>query len=117
MERVRALLEDPKATVAVSVLTLYEVWTTTLHRTGSPSRADDAVADLRAAVSAVIPLTEDILDLALVLRRAASARIATVDLLIAATAAARGAVLVHRDPHFAALPAGRPAQERLPDKA
>ena len=37
--------------------------------------------------------------------------------LIAATALWAGAVLVHRDAHFAALPPGRPSQETLPDKA
>ena len=42
------------------------------------------------------------------LRHEATARVATADCLIA--------VLVHRDPHFASLPDGRPAQEVLPDK-
>jgi predicted nucleic acid-binding protein len=50
------------------------------------------------------------------LRHKATARVATVDALITATAAYRGAILVHRDPHFAALPVGRPMQETLPDK-
>ena len=52
MERVRTLVKDPGAVVGVSVLTLYETYTT----------------------------------------------------------------VVHRDPHFATLPTGRPLQEILPDK-
>lgn len=117
MERVRALLKDEGNVVAVSVLTLYEVYTTILHRTGSDANATEVVAALREAIGAVIPVTEETLTVAFELRRASTSRLAIADLLIAATAAQRGAVLVHRDPHFAALPAGRPAQEALPDKA
>jgi predicted nucleic acid-binding protein len=39
-----------------------------------------------------------------------------MDLLIAATAAVRQAILVHRDPHFAAVPADLLQQETLPAK-
>jgi len=116
MERVRALLEDPDAVVGVSVITLFEVWTTYLHRTDSGSRADEAVADLRKAVSEVVPVNEAVLDLAFELRRTATARLALADCLIAATAAHHRAILVHRDSHFAALPEGRPKQETLPSK-
>ena len=117
VERVRALLDDPNMSVGVSVLTLFETYTRVLHRTGSVQVAREAAMDLRQIVSEVVPLTEAMVDLAMDLRQAATARIATVDCLIATTAAHCGATLVHRDPHFAALPAGRPAQETLPDKA
>ncbi len=113
----RSLLEDPNITVCVSVLTLYEVRTTFLYRTGSHDRADKAVTDLRLAVSAVLPVTEATLSLAFELRRASTARLAIADCLIAATAVQQGAILVHRDSHFAALPTGRLAQETLPEKA
>ncbi len=116
-DRVDALLSDVSAVVGVSVLTLFEVWTTYLHRTGSSARADEAVETLRQAVAEVVPVDEAVLALAFSLCRNATARIALADCLIAATAAQRGAVLVHRDPHFAALPSGRPVQETLPDKA
>ena len=116
-DTVDAILLDGRNTVAVSVLTLLEVWTTYLHRTESPTGADEAVANLRVSVSEVLPVTESVLDLAFDLRRHASARIALADLLIAATAALHGAILVHRDPHFASLPDGHSAQESLPDKA
>lgn len=115
-ERVDSLINDENLAVGVSVLTLYETYTTVLHRTGSHEDATGAVKNLREAVSEVVPVTEPILDLAFGLRRAASARIALADCLIAATAAHHGATLVHRDPHFDALPAGRPSQEKLPDK-
>ena len=116
MERVRSLLNDPDATVGISVLTLFETYTRVLQRAGSHEIARRAVADLRAIVREIVPVGEAIVDLALDLRRSASARIATVDCLIAASAAFHGAILVHRDAHFISLPAGRPAQEILPDK-
>ena len=116
-ERVRAILTDPGLSVGVSVLTLYEIYTTSLHRTGSEESARETVNDLREAVSEILPVTESVLEVAFALRRRSAARIALADLLIAATAAQQGAVLVHRDPHFAALPPSKPDQEHLPDKA
>lgn len=116
-DRVRQLVDDPLTVVGISVLTLYEAYTAVLHRTGSEEQSREAVAILRAAMHEVVPVTEEIVDLAMELRQAATARIATADCIIGATAAYHGATLVHRDPHFAALPAGRLAQETLPDKA
>jgi len=115
--RVNALINDANIEVGVSVLTLFEVYTTVLHRVGSDALARQAVANLKAAMSEVAPLNDAVVELAMDLRRSATSRIATVDCLIASTAAHHGAILVHRDPHFGALPNGKPAQEVLPDKA
>ena len=78
-DRMDALLGDPSAVVGVSVLTLFEVWTTYLHRTGSGARADEAVTVLRQAVVEVVPVDEAVLDLAFELRRTATARVALAD--------------------------------------
>jgi len=51
--------------------------------------------------------------LAIKLRECATDRLPTIDSLIAATAAAHNAVLVHRDPHFTAIPAEMLKQEFL----
>ncbi|AIE84417.1 type II toxin-antitoxin system VapC family toxin [Fimbriimonas ginsengisoli] len=115
-ERVKAILLDAKNSVGISALTLFEIDTAVFHQTGSREAADRAVQGIQEAVAEVIPFTESIVHLARDLRHAATARIATVDTLIAATAVDRRAVLVHRDPHFATLPADRPAQEMLPSK-
>ena len=115
--QVDALLSDPAVVSGVSILTLYEVYTAILHRSGSDEIATRAVAAVREAVAEVLPVTESVLAAALDLRRASTARIALADVLMAATAAEKGATLVHRDPHFAALPLGKPTQETLPDKA
>jgi predicted nucleic acid-binding protein len=50
------------------------------------------------------------------LRTSATARTSAMDTLIAATASVRGATLVHRDPHFTAIPASLLNQEILPSK-
>ena len=116
-DRVKAILADPENVVGISALTLFEIETAVFHRTGSHEAARLAVEGIRNAVAEVVPVNEAIVDLARTLRYEATARIATVDILIAATALHRGAILVHRDPHFAALPTDRPVQETLPAKA
>lgn len=75
-ERVRAILTDPGLSVSVSVLTLYEVYTTSLHRTGSEESARETVNDLREAVGEIPPVTESVLEVAFTLRRRSAARIA-----------------------------------------
>lgn len=115
-ERVKAILRDPANFVGISALTLFEIDTTIFHRTGSREAVEVALAQIRQAVAEVVPVTEEVVQLARELRHAATARIATVDVTIAATAAHHGAILVHRDPHFASLPPGKPAQETLPVK-
>ncbi len=115
-ERVKAILMDLDNVVGISTLTLFEVETAVFHRTGSRQAAAQAVAAIRQIVMKIVPVSEAIVDLARELRHLATARVATVDVLIAATAAHRNATLVHRDPHFLSLPAGRPVQERLSDK-
>ena len=115
-ERVQALFDDPASVVGASVLTLFEVATAVANRTGDLAEGERASEGYANAVAEIVPVSREVVRVALGLRRAASARIALADCLIAATAAHRGAILVHRDPHFAALPAGRPGQEALPAK-
>ena len=50
------------------------------------------------------------------LRTGASAHVAAMDVLIAARASLKNATLVHRDPHFAAVPTNLLKQEVLPAK-
>ncbi len=46
----------------------------------------------------------------------ATKRLPTIDALIAATAVQNKAVLVHRDPHFEAIPIEQLQQLKLPEK-
>lgn len=77
VERVRELFQDPNVVVGVSTLTLYETFTTVRSRTGSDEDARNAVADLRLIVADVVPVNDKIVELAMELRSAATARIAT----------------------------------------
>ncbi len=50
------------------------------------------------------------------LRTSATANVAAMDVLIAAAASLKNSTLVHRDPHFAAIPPDFLKQEVLPAK-
>lgn len=115
-DRVSEIIDDPTAIVGISALTLFEVMTAAFRRMGSYPSAIQVVAECVASIERIVPVTEEIVRLAMDLRQEGAARIATVDIVIAATAALHGAILVHRDPHFASLPSGRPVQESLPAK-
>jgi predicted nucleic acid-binding protein len=116
-DRVDALLNDPAEIVGISVLTLHELAAAVLHRTGSEQASIEAVKIVRQSVPEVVVVSDSIVEIAIELRREASERMALADCIIAATAASRRAILMHRDPHFAALPRGKPIQEFLPNKA
>ena len=47
------------------------------------------------------------------LRTEGKARVSSMDILIAATASLHNAILIHRDPHFAVIPAHLLEQEAL----
>lgn len=63
-----------------------------------------------------LPLDRAVAELAWQLRAATAGRIPLVDALIAATARAAGAILVHRDPHMARIPRELVDQLVLPAK-
>lgn len=63
----------------------------------------------------VIPLDEKIAHQAILLRAATPKRLPTIDGLIAATADVYRLTLVHRDPHFAAIPPEHLRQINLPE--
>jgi len=64
----------------------------------------------------ILPADEVVANRAVVLREAASSRLPIIDAFIAATADVQNLTLVHRDPHFAALPANDLRQQMLPEK-
>jgi predicted nucleic acid-binding protein len=67
-------------------------------------------------LSEVVNVDEIIRSEGVRLRISATARCSAMDTLIAATASLSGATLVHRDPHFTAIPASILKQEMLPPK-
>jgi predicted nucleic acid-binding protein len=114
--RVQALFEDPAVVVGTSILALFE-FETRLHQIGVDAAARGAeVARYRGLVSEVANVDEAVRSEGVRLRISARARASAMDTLIAATASWRGATLVHRDPHFTAIPASMLKQEALPPK-
>ncbi len=60
-----------------------------------------------------LPVDRSVAELAWQIREATPDRLPLVDALIAATARAAGAILVHKDPHMAKIPEGLVKQLRL----
>jgi predicted nucleic acid-binding protein len=67
-------------------------------------------------LTVTLAVDRSVAEMAWQLRQVTPQRLPLVDALIAATARAVGATLVHRDPHMAAIPEGLLAQLALPDK-
>ena len=63
-----------------------------------------------------LPVDRAVAEMAWQLREATPERLPLVDALIAATARAAGAILVHKDPHMAAIPRGLVRQMVLSDQ-
>lgn len=112
-QRVREILADDQTDVSLSVLTAAEFWSR-LRAEGWEGAFDSEWRLVSEAVSAIIPISLEVVLLSITLRAAATARLPQIDALIAATAALQGATLIHRDPHFMAIPAHLLHQEMLP---
>ena len=115
-ERVQALFEDDAVLAGASILSLYE-FELRLHQLG----VDEAtrIAELnryRALLNDIVVVDEAVRSEAIRLRTGATAHVAAMDILIAATASLKNATLVHRDPHFTAIPPSLLKQEVLPAK-
>ena len=115
-ERVQSLFEDDAVVAGASILSLYE-FELRLHQLGvdTATRATE-LNRYRALLNDVVDVDEAVRSEAIRLRTSATAHVAAMDILIAATASLKNATLVHRDPHFAAIPAGLLKQEVLPAK-
>ena len=114
--RVQFLFEDESVLVGTSILVFFE-FELRLRQLGlaMPTLSTE-LARYRALFSEVINVDEEVRRTALKVRTEATTRIAAMDTLIAATASVRNATLVHRDPHFLAIPATLLKQEILPAK-
>ena len=115
-ERVQALFEDAAVEAGASILSLYE-FELRLHQLGvdAATRATE-LNRYRALLNEVVDVTEAVRGEAIRLRTSATAHVAAMDGSIAATASLRNATLVHRDPHFVAIPTNLLRQEVLPAK-
>jgi predicted nucleic acid-binding protein len=115
-ERVQALFEDETVVAGASILPFYE-FELRLHQLGvaATSRTTE-LNRYRVLLNELHVVDEAARIEAIRLRTSATARVAAMDILIAATASLKNATLVHRDPHFVAIPAALLKQEVLPAK-
>jgi predicted nucleic acid-binding protein len=114
-QRVEELLREPAVEMGLSVLTSVELWARLRaegHDTVFEQEWEDYLPLFERIVSVDLPLCLKAVEL----RRAATARLPTIDSLIAAAAVEYDAVLVHRDPHFTSIPSHLLKQELLPEK-
>lgn len=79
----------------------------------SPAITDEVIATYRLLVNDVVAIDESIAMSAIVLGRATPSRLPLADALIAAAAKSRGAILLHRDGHFSAIPGDLVEQQML----
>jgi predicted nucleic acid-binding protein len=114
-QRVEELLREPAVEAGLSVLTSVELWTR-LKADGRDEAFEQEWEDHLPLFEQIISVDFSLCLKAIELRRAATARLPTIDSLIAAAAAQQNAVLVHRDPHFKSIPGHLLKQELLPAK-
>jgi predicted nucleic acid-binding protein len=115
-EQVQALFEDDAVVAGASILSLYE-FELRLHQLGVDATARAAeLSRYRALLNELVAVDEAVRGEAIRLRTSATAHLAAMDVLIAAAASVKNATFVHRDPHFAAIPARLLKQEVLPSK-
>ena len=114
--RVQSLFEDEAVVTGASILVLYE-FELRLHQLGvdAATRAT-GLNRYRALLNEFVDVTETVRSEAIRLRTSATDHVAAIDVLIAASASLGNATLVHRDPHFAAIPRNLLKQEVLPAK-
>lgn len=102
-EKVRDLFEDEGASIVLSAATASEFWAR-LRAVGQDEAFEREWELHRPLFDAVLPMDEAVALRAIAIRRGTAKRVPTIDALIAATAAVHNLVLVHRDPHFCAIP-------------
>jgi len=113
---VQTLFEDDTVVAGASILSLYE-FELRLHQLGVDARSCAAELNrYRALLSEVVDVDEAVRSEAIRLRTSATTHVAAMDVLIAATASLKNATLVHRDPHFVAIPGSLLKQQGLPAK-
>ena len=114
-ERVREILRDEAAVLGLSAAVLFE-FQVRLQEKGVLDQHPDTVAEYESLFDVAIPVDNVVARAAFQLKRDTPQRLPAMDALIAACAKIHDAVLVHRDPHIAQIPAHLLKQEVLPPR-
>ena len=104
-DKIQALFSDPASMVLLTAPVLLEL-NNALKRKGIAELERHRIVTLYATrLAEVLPVDLKAVLAAIAIRDASPTRLPAMDALIAGCAAAHGAVLVHRDPHFDTVPA------------
>ena len=112
-ERVQELIEEEGSEILISTPTLVEFRRRMKDLGATPRAIDDAASAYEEMADAIISIDKATAEAAWQLSRASGRRLPLVDSLIAGAARTATAVLVHRDPHMAAIPSSLLTQARL----
>ena len=103
---VESLWSDKFSSVAISAVTIAELKGRLLQEITDDAESAKAADAYLNELTICLPVDRATAELAWQLRQASPGRLPLVDALIAATARAAGAILVHKDPHMSQIPAG-----------
>ena len=104
-EVVQQLWEAPGQKPGISAVTVIELRGRLSLEISNSSEAESAAETYLGDLTVCLPVDQAVAELAWHILAATPERLPIVDALIAATARAAGAVLVHKDPHMARIPA------------
>jgi len=109
------LWSDESARLAISSVTVAELKGRLHQEIRDDTEAIMAADAYLNQLTTCLPVDRATAEMAWQLREATPDRLPLVDALIAATARAAGAILVHKDPHMSRIPAGLVRQIALSD--
>lgn len=104
--RVQALFEDNESEILAAGLSLTEFARRLRELGATAGEARRTVEDYRELLEEIVPIDERVAFSAFEIGCEMTERLPLADALIAAAARERGACMVHRDRHMAAIPAG-----------
>jgi predicted nucleic acid-binding protein len=116
-ETVERLLEKEADTVFINAVAWLEFQVRLKEVAPDKTKRERALQIYVELLAGALPVTRETAAAAFELRQAAASRLPNSDALIAATARLKGATLVHRDPHLAAIPSRLLRQQMLPEKS
>ena len=105
-EVVERLWSDESSRLAISAVTVAELKGRLYQEISNDAESAKAADAYLNELTVCLPVDRTTAELAWQLRQASPGRLPLVDALIAATARATGATLVHKDPHISQIPAG-----------
>lgn len=115
-EQVQELFQDATASILLSAPTLLEMDVALKPRIPDEGERHEVVEFYGGRLAEVVSVDSTAVEKAIVLKNASSRRIPAMDALVAGCALAHSATLVHRDPHFDAIPPERLQVLRLNDR-